>query len=711
MMRNFRRFLCIALAAVFMAALLPAAHSGNSAKADSATLGMTILSDVNFRIGPSMRDSMLFKLPRNTVCPVLGQVTNDGYTWYKVTARDPESGYAVEYTGYLRGDCFRMLTDAEAAAYNAGSTTPVPSGSNSSTKNNTPAPEGAVGTINNYGVNFRTAPWRSIIQQLNKGDQVKIITIPPAISRDNWYQVELNGVTGYVMAVYLDYDGFTPATVTPSPIPGTVTPTPAPVVPTSTPTYAPGTPTPAPSTDILGYVMTIKGSVNIRASIGGTSLMQVGIYETYPYLLTPVKRGSYTWYFIQVNSNVKGYIRGDCVKVVKAPATPTPTPVTPVTPVPPTYSPVTASPTSPTYSPATPTPTSPTYAPATPTPTPTATAVPETPTGYVKTTMDEVNVRKGVWGDRITIVKKAGTIFPYFGEPKVSGNTKWYYIKGDFGYGYIHGGYVKETDSEGGSVTPAPTAAPGPTTTPSPIDTGSVNEASYTTLRPGSSGTAVQNLVEELINQGYFKGALTSRYNSAVENAVRAFQQAKGLAVDGIAGSDTQHKLFNTVPIGTADRNNLNMTIYVAEKIDWYTGGIQELWPRGANFKVYDVYTGIVFWAHRWAGGLHIDAEPLTRQDTARICQIYGVSRASDIKEKTHWQRRPCLVTIGTRTFACSMYGVPHNPDGDTIADNDYVGQFCLHFTNSKIHESKKVDTGHQEAIEYAWLNAPNGHK
>ena len=151
MMRNFRRLLCIALAAVFMAALLPAAYSGNSAKADSATLGMTILSDVNFRIGPSMRESMLFKLPKNTVCPVLGQVTNDGYTWYKVTARDPESGYAVEYTGYLRGDCFRMLTDAEAAAYNAGSTTPVPSGSNSSTKNNTPAPEGAVGTINNYG--------------------------------------------------------------------------------------------------------------------------------------------------------------------------------------------------------------------------------------------------------------------------------------------------------------------------------------------------------------------------------------------------------------------------------------------------------------------------------------------------------------------------------------------------------------------------------
>ena len=76
------------------------------------------------------------------------------------------------------------------------------------------------------------------------------------------------------------------------------------------------------------------------------------------------------------------------------------------------------------------------------------------------------------------------------------------------------------------------------------------------------------------------------------------------------------------------------------------------------------------------------------------------------------WQRRPCLVTIGTRTFACSLYGVPHNyPKGDTIPDNEYRGQACLHFTNSKTHDSNKVDSGHQAAIEYAYENAPNGHK
>ena len=227
----------------------------------------------------------------------------------------------------------------------------------------------------------------------------------------------------------------------------------------------------------------------------------------------------------------------------------------------------------------------------------------------------------------------------------------------------------------------------------------------------GSSGTAVRNLVQELINQGFYSGAVTSSYTTEVEAAVKAFQTAKGLTVDGVAGSATQHKLFNTVPVGTADGSDMSFVIYPAEKIDWFKGGIQELWPRGANVKVYDVKTGIVWWAHRWAGANHADIEPLTAADTARLCTIYGVSKASDIASKNLWQRRPCLITIGTHTYACSLFGVPHNSGAGDISNNNMNGQICLHFTNSKTHTSKKVDSYHKAAIEYAWQNAPNGHK
>ena len=54
---------------------------------------------------------------------------------------------------------------------------------------------------------------------------------------------------------------------------------------------------------------------------------------------------------------------------------------------------------------------------------------------------------------------------------------------------------------------------------------------------------------------------------------------------------------------------------------------------------------------------------------------------------------------------------MPHNyPDGDTIPDNNFNGQFCIHFVNSKTHGSSKnpahVDSDHQKAIMYAYENA-----
>ncbi len=235
-------------------------------------------------------------------------------------------------------------------------------------------------------------------------------------------------------------------------------------------------------------------------------------------------------------------------------------------------------------------------------------------------------------------------------------------------------------------------------------------EASYTTLKIGSTGEAVKNLVTALKEQGYYKGSIISAYTSAVVAAVKAFQEDNGISADGVADESTQHALFGTVPVKTDTM--LTMTLYPAEKIDWWTGGINEMWGKGQNYKVYDVKTGIVWWAHRWSGGYHVDAEPLTAGDTARLCKCYGTSSAKEIESRDLYQRRPSLVTIGNRTFACSLYGVPHNyPDGDTIADNEYDGQLCIHFTNSKTHGGNSVNKEHQEAIEYAWLNSPSGYK
>ena len=762
------RLICFVLVLSILISLVPVGIM--SAAADDVKLGKTTIDKVNIRVSPSSSAKLLFQIPKaGYVGTIKGETTAEKIHWYKVEFQSPDKGNDNYYTGYVNGNYFTPLTDAEAAVYKANMTvaTPTPIPPDGSTATPTPvpqsnyassdAPAGTTGTVTSSGTNLRAGPGKNFnsITQLNRGEVVTVLSIPAVESDQTFYRVRYGSTEGWIMSTYLKLNGDT--AITPSPI--------------TTPT-----PLPAPSGDVVGYVTTTKGGVKLRQTPGGTTITTVSRNRTFPYLVQPVSKNGYTWYFVQADS-YRGYLRGDCVKVVSGSGTATATPtggaVVTATPTPgPTAAPasvtgyiqtikggvnlrkdaagtifasVAKNKTYPYMQTKTvnkytwyyaqtefgygwlrsdcvkvvsaPAPTE-TPAGMTPTPTPVATATPTpTPTsgikGYVKTTASGVNLRKKAGYSDVIVQLQKGTVLPYY-DTTVADKVTWYHVySSTYGFGYLHASYVTETDDKGTAVTPTP--APTGSTTPAPTSTpdgGSQTEASYNTLRLGSSGNAVKNLVTELKNQGYYKGDIVSKYNSSVESAVKAFQRDKGLTVDGIAGPATQHKLYGTVPVGAADTSNLTMTLYPAEKIDWYTGGIDELWARGSNYKIYDVKTGIIWWAHRWAGGNHADIEPLTAADTARLCKAYGVTTAKEIKDKDLYERRPCLVTIGTRTFACSLYGVPHNyPKGDTIPDNAYDGQACLHFTNSRTSDSNKLDSGHQAAIEYAWQNAPNGHK
>ncbi len=764
-----RRLLCLALALSMIITLIPAATGSNTSAARAATVrkGITLVDKVNVRYGAGTNEKIIFSLPANHVCDILEVKTVQKVRWYRVETIDPSRKNSNKYRGYIHGDFFRELTSDEIAQYDSSGSvatpTPVPDSSgNKPTPTPTPAPSGknqdlpakagSIGSVTAGGTNLREGPGTSYhsITRLDRNTQVELLTIPSVrgAGSNTFFKVKYNGNVGYIMSDFIsilsggpengesvvvtakpESSGSTSTTTTSSGSythvkliltschlrtspdgdynpdndlvgKGNTLPLAGKSVKKGGYTWYPvtynkktyyvrndcvelvsnggsgtaatpkTTATPAPAANLsgLGYVQTTKGGCNLRATINGTVIKQIAKNVTLPYILEPVQKNGYTWYFVQDGDN-RGYLRGDVVKVVKKPA-------------------ATATPKG-----------------ATATPQPAE----ETPTGYVKTTAAGVNLRKKAgYTDVIGRVDK-NVVLPYYGSPTKVKNVNWYNVKhSSLGKGWLHADYVTLCNSDGSAIE-TPTPQPG-TVTPQP--NGGQTEASYTTLKTGSTGTAVKNLVTELKNQGYYSGSITSKYTTAVAAAVKAFQKAKGLTVDGIAGSATQHKLFGTVPIGAGDTSNLTMTLYPAEKIDWYTGGINTLWAKGSNYKVYDVKTGIVWWAHRWSGGLHVDAEPLTAADTARLCKCYGVSTAQEIKDKNLYQRRPLLVTIGSRTFACSLYGVPHNyPDGDTISTNNFKGQVCIHFTNSKTHDSQKVDSGHVEAIQYAWEHAPNGHK
>ena len=67
--------------------------------------------------------------------------------------------------------------------------------------------------------------------------------------------------------------------------------------------------------------------------------------------------------------------------------------------------------------------------------------------------------------------------------------------------------------------------------------------SSVLALERGDQGPSVKNLQEQLQQAGFYQAPITEVYDFSTEDAVRRFQQAHGLAVDGIVGVSTRQKL------------------------------------------------------------------------------------------------------------------------------------------------------------------------
>ena len=88
-------------------------------------------------------------------------------------------------------------------------------------------------------------------------------------------------------------------------------------------------------------------------------------------------------------------------------------------------------------------------------------------------------------------------------------------------------------------TTPAATTKTTPTTTTTPT-TGTVTSVpTDATLKAGSSGSSVTALQKALTQLGYQPGTADGSFGAATTQAVVAFQAAKGLTQDGVAGATT----------------------------------------------------------------------------------------------------------------------------------------------------------------------------
>ena len=84
-------------------------------------------------------------------------------------------------------------------------------------------------------------------------------------------------------------------------------------------------------------------------------------------------------------------------------------------------------------------------------------------------------------------------------------------------------------------------------TTRTAVDELSGGMRAYSAIPKGSSGTQVRYLQQALIGLGFMNDTADGKYGSMTEAAVRSFQSAYGLAVDGSAGRNTMTALKNAV--------------------------------------------------------------------------------------------------------------------------------------------------------------------
>ena len=233
----------------------------------------------------------------------------------------------------------------------------------------------------------------------------------------------------------------------------------------------------------------------------------------------------------------------------------------------------------------------------------------------------------------------------------------------------------------------------------------------YTNLKVGATGDAVLRLQQALSNLRYTV-TINGTYDETTRAAVLAFQKRNGLAPDGIAGVNTQTKLYTgdcvTGDTALPDDNKSDSTGNSGASFGngpaksqiklqmWYTE-IKPTIKSGQTVLVYEPSSGSSFRLRFYSLGRHADSEPLTAQDTAIMKAAWG--------GKFSWDEKPVYVLLPNGTWVlASMHCMPHL--SGSIKDNDFDGHLCVHFPRT-MEETAKLDpkngVRHQKDIRKAW--------
>ncbi|MGI6172459.1 MAG: SH3 domain-containing protein [Christensenellales bacterium] len=212
--------------------------------------------------------------------------------------------------------------------------------------------------------------------------------------------------------------------------------------------------------------------------------------------------------------------------------------------------------------------------------------------------------------------------------------------------------------------------------------TGYMKKSLITFKAPKSRRISTSAVQRKLCRLGYLKTKyVNGRGSGAYKKALRQFQMMNGLQVSGRATAYTKRKILSTSRKKPSVKN-----------VPWRSSGMSARFPRGKVASIVEIKSGIRMKIRRVGGKNHIDAEPATIRDTAKLKKMY--------RGKFSWSTKPVLLVVGRSYYAASINSYPHGKE--ISKTNGYNGQFCLHLKNSKHHLNGKPDIRHQRSIRAA---------
>ena len=187
----------------------------------------------------------------------------------------------------------------------------------------------------------------------------------------------------------------------------------------------------------------------------------------------------------------------------------------------------------------------------------------------------------------------------------------------------------------------------------------------------GSRGTEVRTIQDKLKRWGYYTGNVDGIYGSLTVSAVKRFQQKNGLAVDGIAGTNTLKAMGITTSSSsnssTNNSSNVNLlarAIYGESRGEPYTGQVAVgavIMNRVRSSKFPNTIAGVIYQSGAFdaVSDGQINLQPDTTAKKAAQDALNGWDPSygaiyyfnpSTATNKWIWSR-PMTVTIGKHRF------------------------------------------------------------